>query len=86
MTTYRTYNLGNITVQATEVSQCKDCGSRSIEKVRGEPDKKAIADFVRSRAGRMGLDLSQFDVKIDKETGVVTATEKEPADIEIEFT
>jgi hypothetical protein len=78
-------NLGNIDLKAVEVTQCGDCGSRNVVKVAGEPDKEAVAAFVRSRAGRMGLVLADYDIKIDKINGSVTAVAKTSPELDIEY-
>jgi hypothetical protein len=79
-------NLGNLDLRDYQVSECAECHSRNIVKVKGEPDKQAIAAFVRSRAGRLGLNLADYDISIDKESGAVTATEKQHPELEIDFT
>jgi hypothetical protein len=79
-------SLGNIDLKAYKVPECADCHSRNIITVQNEPDKQAIAAFVRSRAGRLGLNLTDYTISIDKASGTVTATEKEHEDLEIDFT
>jgi hypothetical protein len=84
--TYMTIVLGNLDLREYQVAECGDCHSRNIVTVKGEPDKQAIAAFVRSRAGRLGLNLADYTITIDKQTGAVTATEKEHPELEIDFT
>ena len=79
-------NLGNIDLRAYELSECAECHSRNITQVKGEPDKETIAAFVRSRAGRLGLNLADYDISIDTASGAVTATEKQHPELEIDFT
>jgi hypothetical protein len=83
---YTTVNLGNLDLRAYEVSECAECHSRNIVQVKGEPDKQAIAAFARSRAGRLGLNLADYTITVDKNSGAVTATEKEHPELEIDFT
>jgi hypothetical protein len=83
--TYMTCTLGNIDLKAAQVTQCGECGSRNIVTVAGEPDKEAIAAFVRSRAARLGLNLSDYDIKIDRTSGAVTAHLKTTAEVDIDF-
>jgi hypothetical protein len=80
-----TYNLGNLDLKAIDVSECAECHSRNIVTVKGEPDKAVIAAFVRNRAHRLGLHLADYDIKIDKTSGAVTAVEKASPELDIEF-
>jgi hypothetical protein len=80
-----TYNLGNIDLKAIQVTECGDCHSRNIVTVAGEPDKEVIAAFVRSRAGRMGLALADYDIKVDRTNGAVVAVAKASPELDIEF-
>lgn len=86
MTEMITYNLGNLDMRTVEIQKCADCGSRNVIKTKGEPEKEAVAVFVRSRISRLGLNIENYDIHVNEENGAVTATEKTPRELEIDFT
>jgi hypothetical protein len=76
-------SLGNIDLKGGPPAyECEDCQSRNVKRVPGELTKEYIADFVRNRAQRLGLALADYDIKIDKSNGAITAI---PKKVEVDF-
>lgn len=67
-------------IRRADVPQCEDCGSKNI-KTHKEMSQPDALRFVQSRASRMGLVLANFNISIDKESGMVSATPR-PIDTE----
>jgi hypothetical protein len=77
--------LGNFDLRSNPLKECGDCGSKNIV-TSHEPDKAALSEFVKSRAGRLGLHLDDYNIVVNKTNGAVTAERKENvADLDIDF-